>query len=111
MRLDRVTFLFADLEISEKDLEQLFVFTRVGGVELPFCSYDIVVLQQIDYERDTSFSFEAIATDPAHPELSSTAPVVINVLPVNEFAPNFLQRFIDLRSTDIRMYMYIEYTK
>ena len=53
----------------------------------PFCNFLILSTVVLDYEYRTTYNFRVVATDSQ--EMSSSADVTINVLPVNEYSPMF----------------------
>ena len=53
----------------------------------PFCNFLILSTVVLDYESRTTYNFRVVATDSQ--EMSSSADVTINVLPVNEYSPMF----------------------
>ena len=53
----------------------------------PFCNFLILSTVDLDYESRTTYNFRVVATDSQ--EMSSSADVTINVLPVNEYSPVF----------------------
>ncbi len=57
----------------------------------PFSTYAILVLIEFNYEVEQQRNLELVAVDSMNPTLSSSATVRINILPVNEFPPVFVQ--------------------
>ena len=55
----------------------------------PYSYFDILVLVQLNYEQIPLFSFTITAVDSVSPALSSTVSVTVNVIPINEYSPEF----------------------
>ena len=57
----------------------------------PYSTYVIVVLLEFDYELTQQRNFEVVAVERTDNSLRSTATVQVNILPVNEHSPVFVQ--------------------
>ena len=52
-----------------------------------YASYTVLLLESLDYEKEQRKEFHIVARDHVDPSLSSTATVVVSVLPKNEYNP------------------------
>ena len=58
-------------------------------------SGEISVKANIDYETDTSFTFEVKATDGGTPAFTDTAAVTVTITDVNDNVPAFVSTFLN----------------
>ena len=71
----------------------------------PYSTYNILAQYQFDYEQIQMFNFEMVVLDSEDNMLSSTATVQINITPVNEYSPVFLNDRYCNRWRQMRTYV------
>ena len=52
-------------------------------------SGDLKLRRSLDYEKDTVHVLTVEATDDGQPKRTATTSIIVSVLPVNEFSPDF----------------------
>ena len=55
-----------------------------------YFTYELVVLHQFNFELVRTVNFDLVARDLEDQSLTSSASVMVNVIPVNEFTPQFV---------------------